>query len=129
MMQVKHYIAVSPIHGLGVFAGENIPAGTVIWRFVEGQDFTISQAEFEDLPEKSRNWIRHFGYYNESEGGWVICADEGRFVNHSLQNNIGDRGSFTVALCEIKRGTELTCNYYDFDASAAEKIHEEQRKG
>lgn len=129
MMQVKHYIAVSPIHGLGVFAAEDIPSGTVVWRYTEGRDFTLSQSEYGQLPEKSRNWIRHFGYYNESEGGWVVCADEARFMNHSLQNNVGDRGVFTVALSDIPVGTELTCNYYDFDTSAAEKIHDEINSG
>lgn len=122
MLKVKYYLALSPIHGLGVFAAEDIPAGTVIWRYTEGSDFTISDEEFEKLPEKTRNWIRHFGYFNHSEGGWVICVDEGRFVNHSFRNNISDRGSYTVAGCDIKRGTELTCNYFEFDRGAAEKI-------
>jgi len=125
MLLVKYYLALSPIHGLGIFAAEDIPAGTEIWRFTEGFDFKLSNEEFQELPEKTRNWIRHFGYYNTSEGGWVICVDEGRFVNHSISNNVSDKGNYTVARYDIKRGTELTCNYFEFDIGAVEKIEGE----
>ena len=122
MLLVKYYLANSPIHGLGVFAGEDIPAGTIIWRFVDGFDYTLTTGEYEELPEKARQWIQHYGYYNPDEGGWVICVDEGRFVNHSIQNNISSIGDDSVANKNIPKGTELTCNYFEFDKSAEEKM-------
>ena len=33
MLVVKTYINKSKIHGFGLFAGENIKKGTVIWKF------------------------------------------------------------------------------------------------
>ena len=122
MLMVKYYLEGSHIHGFGVFAAEDIPAGTVTWRFVKGFDFTLTTSEFENLPSKAQQWIKHYGYLNPAEGGWVICVDEGRFVNHSLDNNISGSGSDSVANKDIPKGTELTCNYFEFDMNAAEKF-------
>ena len=38
MLLVKTYLDKSPIHGIGVFAGETIRKDAKIWRFVYGFD-------------------------------------------------------------------------------------------
>ncbi len=33
MLLIKTKLDLSKIHGIGLFAGEDIPKGTIIWRF------------------------------------------------------------------------------------------------
>ena len=52
MLRVKTYLATSSIPGagLGLFAAEDIPAGTVIWRFDEGWDLLRREANLAEMP-------------------------------------------------------------------------------
>jgi len=122
MLLVKTYIDKSNIQGIGLFAGEDIAEGTAIWRFVEGFDFVISKSNFQDLPEITKEWILTYAYFNTKEGGYVICTDNGRFANHSLNNNITDCFDLSIAKRNIYKGEELTCNYFDFDETAKDKL-------
>ena len=47
MYLVKTYLDKSGIHGMGVFAGEDIPKGTIVWDFVEGVDQACMKTSFE----------------------------------------------------------------------------------
>ena len=62
MLLVKSYLDKSPLHGLGVFAGEFIRKGTKIWRFVEGFDRAYSPKQFAGLPKLARDFIRQHGF-------------------------------------------------------------------
>lgn len=122
MLLVKTRIVKSRIHGIGLFAAENIKKGTVIWRFQEGFDFIIGKKGLKRLPKLARSFVLHYGYYNKTEGGYVICVDDARFFNHSAHPNTSDNKSETVANKNIKKGEEITCNYCEFDAEATKKI-------
>lgn len=129
MLLVKTYLGKSKVQGIGLFADEFIPKGTLIWKFVPGFDFALKKKELNKLPKVAKSWILHYGYYNEVEGGHVICVDNARFMNHSENSNTDDtniRG--TIAKRDIKKGEEITCNYFDFDANAKLKLANKKRK-
>lgn len=114
MLLVQTYLDRSPIHGIGLFAGEFIPKGTVIWSFTPGLDLKLRPGRVERLPEPARAWVLHYGYYLADEKRWVVCVDDARFFNHSADPNTRNTRT-TVALRDIEKGEELTSDYHEFD--------------
>jgi uncharacterized protein len=120
MLRVPTVVAPSSIQGVGLFAAEPITAGTVIWEFTEGVDWRIPVAEFERFPDPSRSWLLRY-VYREPTGCYVLCGDNGKFMNHSFDPNCDDvDGPYTVAKRDIAEGEELTCDYRVFDLDSVE---------
>ena len=119
MLLVRTYLDRSSIHGLGLYAGEDIRAGTLILELMDGFDFVVDPATLEKMPPVAREWIDRYGYLCEPRNGYVICADDARFFNHSADPNTKSTSYLhTVALRDIEMGEELTCNYFEFDQTA-----------
>lgn len=117
MMLVKTYVAPSSIQGIGVHAGEFIPAGTQIWDMHPLLDVLIPKSEIATLPPHMQAFVETYSFpHLEMDDTLVLESDNGRFMNHSETPNtdftIFSRG---VALRDIEEGEELTCNYYEFD--------------
>jgi uncharacterized protein len=120
MLRVPTVVAPSSIQGVGLFAAEPITAGTVIWEFTEGVDWRIPVAEFERFPDPYRSWLLRY-VYREPTGCYVLCGDNGKFMNHSFDPNCDDvDGPYTVAKRDIAEGEELTCDYRVFDLDSVE---------
>ena len=118
MLRVPTYLAPSPIAGMGLFSSRSLPPGEVIWEFTEGVDWRISPTELELFPEPFKARLRHYVYLEES-GFFVLCGDNGKFMNHSDTPNCDDPdGAHTVTRRRIKAGEELTCDYRLFDVEA-----------
>ncbi len=96
--------------GLGVFATEFIPAGTITWALCE-LDQAFSPERFEALPELSRAYLRKYTYV-DAAGDRVLCGDNARFINHHCEATcllVGAR--FEIAVRDIRAGEELTDEY------------------
>jgi SET domain-containing protein len=121
MFLIPTYLAPSRIHGTGVFTPEPIKAGTLIWKFNAATDWKIKPAEMERFPEPYRS--RLFVYcYIDTEGLYVLCGDNAKFMNHSEESNCDDKGDqYTIARRDIEAHEELTCDYRSFDAESAGK--------
>lgn len=120
MLRVPTVVAPSPIEGVGLFATLPIAAGTVIWEFTPGVDWRIPVEEFALFPDPYRSWLLRY-VYREPDGHYVLCGDNGKFMNHSFDPNCDDvDGPFTVARRDIAAGEELTCDYRLFDLDSAE---------
>ena len=113
MLLVKTYLGKSRTHGLGVFAGQFIRKGTKIWRFVEGFDRVYSPKEFAKLPKPARDFIRFHGY--RVDGEILLTIDHDRHMNHSDDPNTYLHNGYAIARCNIRKGTEITNNYREFD--------------
>lgn len=114
MLLVKTHIKNSIVNGIGLFASEFIPKGTIIWELNKKLDLIITQKEYEKLPILVNKHFDHFAYYCEKEGGWVLCFDNARFVNHSDNPNTEGLEN-TVAKKDIQIDEEITENYYVFN--------------
>lgn len=115
MLRVPTFVAPSPIAGVGLFAATDLPAGTIIWEFTEGVDWRISPEEFALFPEPYRSRLRHY-VYEEEDGAFVLCGDNGKFMNHAESPNCDDpEGAYTVTNRHVRAGEELTCDYRAFD--------------
>ena len=87
MLIVKTILAPSAIEGLGLFAGQHIPKGTIVWQFVPGVDAIFDAAEIERLPEVTQDICRRYAYYDRANNKYVLCGDDARFENHSDDSN------------------------------------------
>jgi hypothetical protein len=114
MLRIPTYLAESKISGagLGLFCKEFVSSGTIIWTFRAGFDYIV-----DDLPQDEilRNFVLKYGYRPiTGEQGWVMCADDARFFNHSDDPTCLDFGPHTTARYNLPPGTELTSDYRSF---------------
>src|SRR5690606_27693957 len=107
------------------FTDEPIRKGDLVWVYDDRIDRRITAAELAALPAAVRAWLRHYGYAELRDGARVVvlCGDHARHMNHAADPNLAEGADGTnVAARDIAAGEELTCNYYDFDLDAAEKL-------
>ena len=127
MLLVPTRVAPSAIHGLGLFAGQFIARGSLIWRFAPEFDQEFSPEQFLQLPLPTQAHTRWFGFVNAESGHWILSGDHACFMNHSPAPNTGASPDSptpitTVALRDITIGEEITCDYFAFDAHASRKL-------
>lgn len=124
MLVVKTKIGQSKIEGIGLFADQFIPKGTVTWKFNSRFDIYFDPMEVEKMPEMQRVLIIHFAYLSKKSGKYVYSIDNTRFTNHSTSPNIvedeklseSDEEICTVAVKDIQMGEEITIDYRAIDA-------------
>lgn len=116
MLLVKTRIAPSQIHGIGLFADQFIPKGTVTWRFCPGFDPTYTEEDMLNMSEAAREQFLKYAYYDKELRLYVLCADDQRFINHeSGSPNILSTPKQDVAARDIFPGEELLCDYNCYD--------------
>jgi hypothetical protein len=96
--------------GYGVVAAEFIPKGTIVWVLDKlDREFTgIELMEFED----SYQQILSKYCFRNNAGNFVLCWDNGRFVNHSFRSNcLSTAYNLELAVRDIQVGEELTDDY------------------
>lgn len=116
MFLIKTLIKSSKIHGTGVFTEEFIPKGALVWQYNDVIDKKISVNEIANLPEIAKQLLETYAWREGNE--IILCGDNGRFVNHNVDGNLGNDGldkSVCIALKDINIGEELTENYSQFD--------------
>ncbi len=115
MLLVKTYLDKSPIHGIGVFAGELIRKDTKIWRFVFGFDRYYSKRQIAKLPKPAREHIKLHGYQWGNE--ILLSMDYDTFMNHSDRPNTYFHNGYVLARRNIRNGQEITNDYREFEAA------------
>ncbi|HEY8402714.1 MAG TPA: SET domain-containing protein [Cytophagaceae bacterium] len=119
MLLVKTRIGQSTIEGIGLFADEFIPKGTVIWELTKGIDQLFDQGTMEVL-KKARGFdsVGKYLFKSKVSGSYILCADDARFMNHTKYANTysgPEDDAPTIALRDIHPGEEITCDYSTFD--------------
>ncbi|MBL7709259.1 MAG: SET domain-containing protein [Chitinophagaceae bacterium] len=108
----------SPVHGIGVFAMQDIPKGcrTIFSKNV-GEWIKLPIADVERLPDHSRNLVETYCLYDEEhyyvpDYGFKVM-DMVNYLNHSSTPNIisVNDGEYFEALTDIAAGEELLVNY------------------
>lgn len=116
MLHVKTYLDKS--HGIGLFAGEQIAKGTVIWSFHPNVDWITTVDKINELVGPSQDLIRKYMYWDTTLNALVMCGDDARHMNHSDDPSCSDVEVLgcTTARRDIQVGEELTCNYADLSS-------------
>lgn len=115
IMYPRLLVAPSSIHGLGLFACENIEWGR---RIIEYQGQRISQEEVQ----RRQHFYDSIGFtclmpLSDGHGiDGLVGGNESRFINHSSQPNLGalredDGRIIFYSLDDIEQGEELTFDY------------------
>jgi SET domain-containing protein len=115
MLLVKTYLDKSKVHGLGVFAGQSIPKGAKIWRFVYGFDRFYTRKRLAKLPKQARDYINLHGYQWKNE--ILLSMDYDTFMNHSENPNTDFHNGYVIARNNIRKGEEITNDYRAFEAA------------
>ena len=106
MLHIKYKLDTSKHHGIGLFAGEDIPKGKLIYTPSPLLDVNITQEQFDLLAENEKQEILWWGFYD----------------NHSYEANITQNeryvDAYLVTVRDIKEGEELTQNYLEFESES-----------
>lgn len=115
MLCIRTKVQPSEVSGLGLFADENITKGTVIWKFEPRLDLLISKEDIEVMSKPAKEQIYNYAYLDRKYNKFLLCGDDARFFNHSIDCNCDDSNEdITIASRDIKKGEELTVNYSTF---------------
>ena len=111
-------IGPSRIHGVGVLAIRDIPAGTLVFHGESERVAWVSRAAVRRLPTAIRALYEDFGMVSGDHLGvpkTLNMLSVGWYVNHADQPNVAadDDGRFR-ALRRIRKGEELTADYRTF---------------
>jgi len=118
MLKVKAEARPSPIHGLGLFSCEFIPAGSPVAGWSRETDYSLTPEQWINLPRSLQKFLWTFVWVTE-DGVYRGTSDDGRFTNHSDNPNLtwNEEINCSVANRDIIAGEELTEDYSQFDAA------------
>lgn len=108
--------------GLGVFATELIPAGTITWA-LDPLDRRVTATELEALSPSLQRTLERYGYL-DADGTYILCWDFARFINHSCDPNTLSPGiDIEIAVRDIHPGEQLTGDYGAYNLEADFTCH------
>lgn len=108
---------ISDEMGYGVFATRFLPKGTITW-VQDAFDQEFTEKQIQQMDPIHRELAETYCFRN-SKGNYVLCWDNGRFVNHSFKSNCFTTPyNFEIALRDIQPGEELTDDYGYLNISA-----------
>ena len=128
MLLVATELRESRIHGIGLFAAQQIKKGTPVWRFSSLIDLRLEHGIIQRLALPARSQIDSYVYLDNRTHELILCGDDARFFNHSPIPNVIDDPSdphLCIAARDIEFGEELTQDYRSFDLLAVKKLKSE----
>ncbi len=103
--------------GYGVFATKRIPMGSITWA-LDPLDQVISQKRWTKLRRSMKETFEKYTY-TDAKGNQILCWDFARLMNHSCEPNSLSPGlNFELAIRDIEKGEELTCDYGSLNLDA-----------
>lgn len=115
MLRVKTKLGLSKVNGVGLFADQFIPKGTVTWSYDKNFDVKWTEKDIKDLPAWTKEQFSKYSYFDYEQNCFILCADDQRFINHSIDPNIISTPNEDRAGCDIAPGEELLCNYEHYE--------------
>ena len=111
VLLIEHYVAQSPIHGLGTFSSKFVRRGEKVWTFHRAVNALVPATEFVDLPAHIFDAIKARTEFLVESESFLTSLDGDQFVNHSDQPNTVKRGADWYASRDICEDEEITCDY------------------
>ena len=120
MIHFEYKLDVSEKHGVGLFAGQDISKGELVYTASPLLDTNITQEQFDSLSEREQKECKWWGFFDEPSQMWHVDFDVSKFMNHSYEANVTqDKNcdeAYLIALRDIKTGEEITQNYLEFES-------------
>ncbi len=128
-MHIFYIIKPSTIHGIGLFANQNIKSGDLIYTPNSLLDVDIANEQFEKLSGSEKREVKYYGYFNKKTQKWHVAFDAIRILNHGENNfaNVTQNEDMVMtAKRDIKKGKELLQDYkeiYPLDGEHFKRIN------
>jgi len=114
MMIVKNYVAASAIHGVGLFAGEDIAEGQIVYVYTPGVDIAMTREEMSSFGPEFTRFMIIYAYEDMTDHHMVISIDNSRLMNHASDPNTAWNSRQGWATRPIAKDDEITCDYLTF---------------
>jgi hypothetical protein len=118
---VPYDVKPSPLGGVGIFARELIPTGTLVWKTAPNVNCKgITQAEVRShlaslATDEEKYYFASHIWVGDGLAWYPLEGDQVDLWNHSNDANIAD-GSFDGIACkDIQAGDEMLCDYSSFE--------------
>lgn len=115
MLRVKTKLGQSGKDGIGLFADEFVPSGTVTWQYDPEFDVAFEENVITRIPKHVREQFLKYSYFDHSLKKYILCSDDQRFINHSNTPNVLSTPEKDVAARDIHAGEEMTCDYTHYE--------------
>lgn len=119
MIHVAYKLKTSDIHGIGLYANEDIKKGQLVYTASPLLDLNITQEQFDSLEQNEKDEILWWGFFDQPSQMWHVDFDVSKFINHSDDATVTQdkdyEEAYLVAARDIKAGEELTQNYLEFE--------------
>lgn len=119
MMHIAYKLKESPLHGIGLFAQENLSKGQLVYTASPLLDVDITQEEFDSLAENEKREIRWWGFWDEPTQRWHVDFDVSKFINHAIDATLTQDpnhiDAHLITTRAVNAGEELTQNYLEFE--------------
>jgi uncharacterized protein len=115
MLRVKTKLGLSKVHGVGLFADQFIPKGTVTWQYDPDFDLEWNEGDLKKMAPWNLEQFMKYSYFDYDKNCFILCVDDQRFINHSIDPNILSKPECDVAGKDIEPGEELFCNYEHYE--------------
>ena len=112
MIVVKTKLRETKDKGIGLFANEFLPKGTIWWKDSPDFDKIITKEEYNLSSDLQKEFYKTYMFVKK-DGTMYMCLDNARFINHSNTPNTGNIGEDCLTLKDIQKNEELTCDYRD----------------
>ncbi len=120
MIHIKYKLDRSHLHGVGLFADENLHKGQLIYSASPLLDVNITQKQFESLSKEEQEEVEWWGFKIPNEDVWHVDFDVSKFINHSYEatatQDSNHSDAYLIASRDITVGEELTQNYLEFES-------------
>lgn len=95
----------SKIQGKGAFVAKDVKKGEIVldWKNCSKE---ISREEFNQLSDDEKQYVSII------KGKHLLFFEPARFFNHSCEPNTKVDGHYDVAIRDIKKGEEITVDYF-----------------
>jgi SET domain-containing protein len=121
MIHIAYTLKSSDLHGVGLFADEDIKQGQLIYTASPLLDLNITQEQFDNLDQKEKDEILWWGFFDRPSQMWHVDFDVSKFINHSdnatVTQDDSHEGAYLVAVHDVQPGEELTQNYLEFETA------------
>src|ERR1035441_971759 len=109
MLLIPTELRQSPIHGVGVFytGKEPIPAGELIWYFLNGFDQEWTEAQILHLPIQAQLHLYYNVWKSQVSKRYLLCADNLKYVNHAYSPNTEFKRTWDMVGFEPRRDEPL----------------------
>ena len=123
MIYIQYKIKKSDIHGIGLFAEQDIIQGEYVYARSPLLDVDITIDEFQSLNHKEQKEVTYYGYFHKKTQKWHVAFYAIRILKHAehdVANVTQDSDMVMTAKRDIQKGEELFQDYIEIFPDGSE---------